>query len=1178
MKRAFLVGSTLLLALSPLLFGVEADVPVTFRLLLAGDSVAERLEKARQQPQLQGGMDRGPGRIGREHRKVVEAEHASLEVELGKRGLRGITHTHTVLNSVVVHAPESRLEELRQIPGVRAVERVQRFQRALTSSVPYVTAPEVWRIDPPAGGYTGRGVRLGIIDSGIDYTHADFGGSGNPADFTLNDPTYIEPGTFPTTKVVGGIDLAGDDYDPAVLGSDVPVPDEDPLDPSEAGHGSHVAGIASGLGVLVGGATFNGLYDASVYGHSFLIGPGVAPEADLYAIKIFGRTGGTDLVVEGLDWAADPNGDGDTSDHLDVVNLSLGVAFGKQDGTTGDQAAVKRLATLGCVVVIAAGNEGNTHYIMASPGVAPEAITVANIYAPGLTFDSIHVTEPGPISGDYLALEAGFTPQLSAVGPVEAGVVGAVPLDACAALPDNAADIAGKIALCDRGGCYFSDKVRALQHAGAVGVIVVNNVAGPPIGMSGTGDTSDITIPAIMISQADGEVLKGQLAAGLVVRLGGGQAGPPPDLAGQPEESSSRGPTLYNSRLKPDMAAPGAGILSVQVAAGTGGVRHSGTSMATPHVAGAAALLKQQHPGWTGSEIKSALMNSSVPCVTLGGRRYPETWTGAGRLDALAASRATVLARVASLPAEASLSYGSFEVSTATTSSQTLQLVNKGPQLTLDVAVSNSVAQPGVTFTPAFPRITVPANGTTNLSIRLSIDPTQLRARWEDPTASSVGGVPFQPLGEASGQIHFLGGPSALHVPFLAVVRALSSGKVGVPTLGIPADGRTTVRVPVTLAAGGGPEPLVSVFEYGASSPNQGLTFPNSAMDILAVGAANDLGSAGSVDAARVFFGLAVAGKWITPQRAFGNLDIEIDLNNDGIPDYTVASSTQGNISLDALEYPPVANDAFQTAVYVGKSGDSPATLTPGEPWNVLPPSFRDTAPFHNSVVVHGVHAKDIGLTATRTKFRYRGRTFGPANNDQTAWVTYDIARPQLDPTRRGLLGSPFFDSTNGMWMDVIRSNAPAGATSIRALVLHQHNKPGAQVETVTFRFDTADYDGNGLPDAWESTYFGRLGNAPADDPDHDGATNAQEAVAGTNPLDAASVFRLLSAAPASPGPGNIIRWLGTAGVKYSVERSASLSAPFTPVASGVVGVAGTNSFTDGSAPEGAVFYRLRIP
>jgi subtilisin family serine protease len=199
------------------------------------------------------------------------------------------------------------------------------------SSVPFIGAPNVW------GGIAaadGTGVRIGIIDTGIDYTHADFGGSGLVSDYISNNRTIIEAGTFPTAKVVGGYDFVGDAYNAGSTNSDTPVPDPDPLDC--AGHGSHVAGIAAGLGVLINGATYNGPYTNGRDFTQFKIGPGVAPRALLYALKVFGCSGSVDdsVLLQAVEWAADPNNDTNFVDRLDAVNLSIGSFFGITATTT----------------------------------------------------------------------------------------------------------------------------------------------------------------------------------------------------------------------------------------------------------------------------------------------------------------------------------------------------------------------------------------------------------------------------------------------------------------------------------------------------------------------------------------------------------------------------------------------------------------------------------------------------------------------------------------------------------------------------------------------------------------------------------------------------------------------------------------------------------------------------
>jgi subtilisin family serine protease len=207
--------------------------------------------------------------------------------------------------------------------------------------VPFIGAPAAWQLGPGLG----KGVSIGIIDTGIDYLHADFGGPGRASDYNGNNRNVVESGTFPTARVVGGRDFVGDGYNASSGDSAArtPNPDPDPLDCG--GHGTHVAATAGGSGVLLSGATYSGPYVAGLDPAQFLVGPGVAPRARLYALKVFGCTGSTALVASALEWAADPNGDGSTADRLDVVNLSLGCDY--SCGSTTELSIIENLSGLG---------------------------------------------------------------------------------------------------------------------------------------------------------------------------------------------------------------------------------------------------------------------------------------------------------------------------------------------------------------------------------------------------------------------------------------------------------------------------------------------------------------------------------------------------------------------------------------------------------------------------------------------------------------------------------------------------------------------------------------------------------------------------------------------------------------------------------------------------------------
>src|SRR5690606_3736124 len=147
---------------------------------------------------------------------------------------------------------------------------------------------------------------------------------------------------------------------------------------------------------------------------AFRVAPGVAPEAELYAIKIFGCGGSTQLFVSGLEWAADPDQDGDMSDRLDVVNASLGTSYGLASPVT--DSAVEALTALGTLVVAAAGNEGATFFVLSSPARVPSVLSVAASVDSGLV--NLDVTAPSSIAGTMAAAEAAFSPSLAGLGTV----------------------------------------------------------------------------------------------------------------------------------------------------------------------------------------------------------------------------------------------------------------------------------------------------------------------------------------------------------------------------------------------------------------------------------------------------------------------------------------------------------------------------------------------------------------------------------------------------------------------------------------------------------------------------------------------------------------------------------------------------------------------------------------
>ncbi|MCB1692816.1 MAG: S8 family serine peptidase, partial [Pseudomonadales bacterium] len=413
---------------------------------------------------------------------------------------------------------------------------------------------------------------------------------------------------FPTAKVIGGYDFAGATYDASVDGS-VPTPDPDPLDGD--GHGSHVSGIAAGLGV------------------PGKIGVGVAPGASILALKVFGDVAGsTSLVSDAIEMALDPNGDGDISDHADVINMSLGSDYGTPDDPSA--VASQNAADMGIVVVSSAGNAGPIPYITGSPAVASAAISVASSLAGGETTGI-------DVNGDSYESVEGAGPVKIADGAVTGDL--AVPSDAANAngCDPIADDMTNKIALISRGVCSFDLKYINAQAAGASAIVVYNDGTAPdriaPIIMGGVGDLGvPITIPGTMISAFDGYALAAAVGGTpLVATLDEGITAESA-FGDTISDFSSQGPGGGGSGFKPDLTAPGSGIVSTGVGTGTDSETLSGTSMASPHVAGVAALVLAQNPGLTVEGVKAMLQNSTVDAVPDGtiGDPQPMSRQGAG--------------------------------------------------------------------------------------------------------------------------------------------------------------------------------------------------------------------------------------------------------------------------------------------------------------------------------------------------------------------------------------------------------------------------------------------------------------------------------------------------------------------------------------------------------------------
>jgi subtilisin family serine protease len=406
------------------------------------------------------------------------------------------------------------------------------------------------------------------------------------------------------------------------------------LDPGEVrspkdvdGHGTHVATIIAGNSV-----------DATLLGTRVGRVSGIAPRARIAVYKACWLEPGntrstcaTSDLVRAIDDAV--------ADGVDLINYSVG-SLTETELDAPDDLALLDAFDAGVLTVVAAGNEGPELDTIGSPSSAPWVLTTAASTQEGEFFDDgLEITAPADLASTIVMREAGFTPPLTREDPIEAPLVAADDgvatrtgtaagsvRDACGPLV-NAAEMNGNIALIERGGCEFQIKIANAEDAGAVAVVVYDN-AGPPIVMNG--DTGSVDIPAVMIGNEDGQVLVDRLAADaedadfeteddlVTVRLARGIFA---SVSGDPNvvaDFSSRGPSLSdNNFVKPDVTAPGVDILAGHTPDVANGLRGelyqymSGTSQAAPEVTGVAALLKEAHPTWSPSALKSALMTTT---------------------------------------------------------------------------------------------------------------------------------------------------------------------------------------------------------------------------------------------------------------------------------------------------------------------------------------------------------------------------------------------------------------------------------------------------------------------------------------------------------------------------------------------------------------------------------------
>lgn len=997
-----------------------------------------------------------------------------------------VTVTTNVVAGVVVSGDAARIRALAAQDAVVSVHLMVPKRPANKGTDQLTRAVQAWQ----ATHQTGEGVRIGVIDTGVDYTHAMFGGPGTReayqdaygTDGRGEEPEHL----FDGAKYLGGYDFAGPRYDANPDSGDPerstqPSPDENPIDAyytaPNSGHGTHVAGTAAGYGVTADGTTFRGDYSALENLDGWRIGPGSAPRAGIYALKVFGDRGGsTNLTMQALERAADPNKDLNYNDHLDIVNLSLGADAAPADDP--DNLFIDRLAGIGVVSVVAAGNAGDVTDVGGTPGNARSALAVANSVGLTQTFDAVRVVaaddptllgvHPAQNSVDY----AGGADVTAPVAYLGATVSGCDPLHA-----DDAAKVKGRIVWLwwddndATRGCGSRVRWDNAAAAGAVGVLIGTESPIFPAGIAG-----NAAIPGAQLTAASTDRLLQPIQAGtLVVHLGpslrGAGFAADPALADLLNPASSRGVHGSLGVGKPDVAAPGTRISSAASGTGDDASTLSGTSMATPHVAGIAALVLAVHPGWTAHQVKAAVMNTATHDVFSDpGQRGPvhgPQRVGAGRVDALDATRTEVIAYATEDPAQVSVELGVIDVGAETVvEHRTVTVLNTGSDaasFTTSYAAATTAGGATITARPA--EITVPAGGTALVTVTLTADPATL-GRDPDPTSVPAYdfGVPVlrEYVGAVSGRLVLTPeSGSPLRVPVHAAPRPVSDLSAAPVVFTDP--GATTA--PLTLRGrgvrSGGWMSLVAPFRLVAEDPRledlpSGPGTPGVSASAVAAADLRYVGFASTAPqlAARggdprqgsIGIGIVTQGEWATLGTNVVPV-VQTDIEGDGTWDLRtyVWKFARG------VDFTTVETYALEHSAETGYSlGD----LLDLSPVNGLEPG-TDSTVFDNNVVVAPINLAAVGIedghTPTFVVATLSPYAPGPGDVvDESEAFTADPFKPALwfDAGRRSA-ESLWFRGTPGTLFTVHRS---AAAKDARLLLLHSHNATGRRAEVVELR------------------------------------------------------------------------------------------------------------------------------
>ena len=597
-----------------------------------------------------------------------------------------------------IAASDNEAQRVRRIAGVKAVFPVLTFRvdpvegdtlEPEMKTALAMTGASIAQAGPD--GATGAGVKVAVIDTGVDYHHPDLGG-----------------GFGSGYRVAYGYDFVGDRYDAGTAGGryQIPHPDGDPDDCN--GHGTHVAGIVGANGDPAAGGVL-----------------GVAPNATLGAYRVFGCDGSTsaDIMIAAMERAY--------ADGMDVVNMSIGAAF-----MTWPQyptaVAADALVDRGVVVVASIGNSGASGvYSAGAPGVGRNVIGVASFENSHLDMAAFK-TNDGTMFG-YLPANGGAPIPTSGSASIVATGTPASTADACNTgtppVPPALGDLTGKIALIRRGTCGFYEKSRNAQSAGAIGVVIYNNAFGllTPNVQPPTATDPEVGIPVVALIDSAGVALYNKIAAGPTTLTWTAERDHFVNPTGGRAATSSAYGLDAELQLKPNIGAPGALIRSTYPLEVQPYATLSGTSMSSPHVAGAVALYLEKHPDATPVQVRTALQNSADPVNFFQGTGFT------GFVDAVHKQGAGMLDIDDAILAQTSIAPGQISVGEGTTAKQFELTIANGGSAAVQYSISHqSALSTGGTFptvslntaaatvAASHSMVTVPAGGTATVTVTIT--------------------------------------------------------------------------------------------------------------------------------------------------------------------------------------------------------------------------------------------------------------------------------------------------------------------------------------------------------------------------------------------------------------------------------------------------------------------------